>query len=535
MAMLQVLNYKNAFVFFYMTNNYDKKIVRIHFALNVAQAMQASACDVIPQKSKLLMTLMQNNVFVILDFIVKTMNVNHAICCAKNVLVLQIMIVFLINALINHILLKILEQLAYICAEHQRIIYLLTCNNKSVKVFFYLYLSKKDCVAPCRSCFADDSNSCLSCINSWVLYGTECIKECPAKFYTDSGVCLPCDPHCKACSSKQNFCINGCEEPYLFKDNKCIPDCGDGYANNNGTCEPCDKGCASCKYESKMKKCLRCDQNKFMFNNICIDDCPQGQFGNTEKGLCEYCSSECKECFGKTFHECYSCNTIGGYMMVSENTCMFPTCTSGSYYNATARECQNCPKECSECESYTNCTNCQKGYIFDYSHTKCFDPCSKIGFTHKEGQCTEICGDARNMGILECDDGNLIDGDGCSKDCKIEEYYECSGGDYEHADICINRKPLELKSFNFYGNRTVVLIFASKAMLLKSFNNNNNNNKVKEIKFKDIIKFSIETENGEKGVDWSYSEFNIDNFKKITFQVNLNFSLSGNEVFFLFI
>ncbi len=40
--------------------------------------------------------------------------------------------------------------------------------------------------------------------------------------------------------------------------------------------------------------------------------------------------------------------------------------------------------------------------------------------------CTEICGDGLNMGgQLECDDGDRIDGDGCSKDCKIEKGWTC--------------------------------------------------------------------------------------------------------------
>ena len=32
------------------------------------------------------------------------------------------------------------------------------------------------------------------------------------------------------------------------------------------------------------------------------------------------------------------------------------------------------------------------------------------------------------------DDGNTKDGDGCSKDCKLEYEYTCNGGDYEHTD-----------------------------------------------------------------------------------------------------
>ena len=42
--------------------------------------------------------------------------------------------------------------------------------------------------------------------------------------------------------------------------------------------------------------------------------------------------------------------------------------------------------------------------------------------------CEEICGDGiRISNQLECDDGNQMDGDGCSSLCKIEKYWTCSG------------------------------------------------------------------------------------------------------------
>jgi len=42
--------------------------------------------------------------------------------------------------------------------------------------------------------------------------------------------------------------------------------------------------------------------------------------------------------------------------------------------------------------------------------------------------CSEICGDGLLLSIqLQCDDGNTVDGDGCSSSCKIEQDYECTG------------------------------------------------------------------------------------------------------------
>lgn len=40
------------------------------------------------------------------------------------------------------------------------------------------------------------------------------------------------------------------------------------------------------------------------------------------------------------------------------------------------------------------------------------------------------------MGYVSCDDGNLINGDGCSDSCKIELGWKCSGGSTTTKDVC---------------------------------------------------------------------------------------------------
>ena len=39
------------------------------------------------------------------------------------------------------------------------------------------------------------------------------------------------------------------------------------------------------------------------------------------------------------------------------------------------------------------------------------------------GVCTEICGDGLDFYHYGCDDGNLINGDGCSSTCTVETGY----------------------------------------------------------------------------------------------------------------
>ena len=52
----------------------------------------------------------------------------------------------------------------------------------------------------------------------------------------------------------------------------------------------------------------------------------------------------------------------------------------------------------------------------------------------------EICGDGLNLGMNECDDGNQIDGDGCSSLCKVEKGFSCSR-QKSGPDICKNIEP----------------------------------------------------------------------------------------------
>ena len=46
----------------------------------------------------------------------------------------------------------------------------------------------------------------------------------------------------------------------------------------------------------------------------------------------------------------------------------------------------------------------------------------------QSGDCSEVCGD----GVLydyQCDDGNSDDGDGCARNCIIEQGWNCNNSD----------------------------------------------------------------------------------------------------------
>ncbi|CAE7559633.1 GAT1 [Symbiodinium natans] len=67
----------------------------------------------------------------------------------------------------------------------------------------------------------------------------------------------------------------------------------------------------------------------------------------------------------------------------------------------------------------------------------------RVGWTcaRPEGQGMEVCSPVCGDGILvtpieECDDMNLQPGDGCSPDCKVEAFFECSYDDFWLRSVC---------------------------------------------------------------------------------------------------
>ena len=86
--------------------------------------------------------------------------------------------------------------------------------------------------------------------------------------------------------------------------------------------------------------------------------------------------------------------------------------------------CLACPDGCLSCSDCYTCKTCRPEFIFD----------------PKTHHCFEYCGDGKKF-VLECDDGNNRDGDGCSRDCRIEAGYTCTGGAPDSADQCYNSVP----------------------------------------------------------------------------------------------
>lgn len=50
--------------------------------------------------------------------------------------------------------------------------------------------------------------------------------------------------------------------------------------------------------------------------------------------------------------------------------------------------------------------------------------------------CLPTCGDARQVTEEGCDDGNIVNGDGCSSTCVTQTNWICIGGSPTNRSIC---------------------------------------------------------------------------------------------------
>ena len=58
------------------------------------------------------------------------------------------------------------------------------------------------------------------------------------------------------------------------------------------------------------------------------------------------------------------------------------------------------------------------------------------------GECVELCGDGVRLEV-ECDDGNIVNLDGCSDQCKVEDFYSCSQEEMQ-TSICKLNTSIEI-------------------------------------------------------------------------------------------
>jgi cysteine-rich repeat protein len=102
--------------------------------------------------------------------------------------------------------------------------------------------------------------------------------------------------------------------------------------------------------------------------------------------------------------------------------------------------CYDCDPSCLTCQGMSrfDCVTCRPAHKFN--ENTCLTCKDQPGMAeHPDPMypgCIEICGDGFNFGMVQCDDGNLVNGDGCDSKCFVEKGWACSGGSKFMPDSC---------------------------------------------------------------------------------------------------
>ncbi|CAD8048107.1 unnamed protein product [Paramecium primaurelia] len=318
-----------------------------------------------------------------------------------------------------------------------------------------------NCDNKCKLCEIS-SNNCLQCsINRINPPNCNCII---GYFENDQQTCQQCNKRCKSCQNTSETCIEckmniatppncTCPDGYYYESEQgciqCHSRCKTCIGSNEYNCLSCDE---SKNFELLYNKCV-CQKNYYFQNDACIyctieiEQCQTIQCGNgiiQKNEQCDDwnnvdrdgCSNTCK------FEEGYFCESISntkihnsilmtkcikcieGCKTCYKNKCL--TCQSG-YFMTPSFDCLKCDFHCKECSGpqQKDCLSCIKGVDYGLGQKCAFCEETQGLYTSKD-KCVSKCGDGMKKTDEQCDDGNIINKDGCSEKCKIEEDWDCS-------------------------------------------------------------------------------------------------------------
>ena len=230
------------------------------------------------------------------------------------------------------------------------------------------------CNLNCQTCISSATN-CTSCPGTNVLYNNQCYSQCPSNYYetTINGnvlSCAACNLNCSSCHGNSNNCTSCINNKILFN-NTCIDNCPTHFTLVNSVCVACNSSCGNCLNNANY--CTSCDSSLFLEQSSgnCLQNCNPGTFPLNQ--ICQECNSNCLTCIN-TATNCLSCPT--SYLLYN-NVC-YSKCPQNTYQSSTRENqiiCVDCDPSCSSCEGDSNnCTSCpEKKILFNHS---CIGNCS---------------------------------------------------------------------------------------------------------------------------------------------------------------
>ncbi|EGR34583.1 neurohypophysial n-terminal domain protein, partial [Ichthyophthirius multifiliis] len=211
---------------------------------------------------------------------------------------------------------------------------------------------------------------------------------------------------------------------------KCLKQCYIGYfkvfLDGKFICKKCENGCFECeKQDNSNFSCFSCIFGFFLYNQQCLDKCPDGFFANENSLKCESCEFPCILC-EKEKNRCNSCVQLdekGEELVLFKNKCIYKSsCPPFFFIDSINRQCLICEGNCIQCQDKsTSCTQCKNG-LFAYN-LQCINECP-LGFFNdlnqgKCSQCSEICVSCKNnpFECFQCKNGFFFYQNKCLKEC----------------------------------------------------------------------------------------------------------------------
>lgn len=119
----------------------------------------------------------------------------------------------------------------------------------------------------------------------------------------------------------------------------CVSGCSSSQYEVNFTCYDCSSDCASCALVDY--NCSSCANGSYLYNSVCVSDCPPLFYADSLTNECKQCVSPCSLCSNTT---CLYCDS--GYVLTHLSACEL-SCPTG-YYNHS-NVCEQCGVNCSDC------------------------------------------------------------------------------------------------------------------------------------------------------------------------------------------
>ena len=229
------------------------------------------------------------------------------------------------------------------------------------------------CHPNCNICYDDKDNTCLECIQPFLLTDErECIyTNCSnyANTFPTLTKCEKCSEKCNGCENSPSYCLS-CISPYLFLEetHSCLSTCPDQFYGNHhiSLCQSthniyiyiyvidCPNHCMHCKrieyippkpqndQSPENFNCLYCMANYFLTSeSICVPggECGAENYPNIESRTCEPCNEACDGCVGPLNSDCILCDEK--YTLSSKLVCEKIVCHSDEYLEETTYICKS--------------------------------------------------------------------------------------------------------------------------------------------------------------------------------------------------